>query len=244
MSFETSAFITLGALGAGVLGSASVAYRFEGPFVVRAEVTPFGIAGPSTPTSTTAVSGGLQPIGGTAVENNGSRTITTAAAHLLAGIDTQFIEVALGIGVATVNQDLGSNVNETPDTNALSIAESARIGARDGLALNLESSAVAANGQFNLGYFLSSVQIPLSRKIMLMIRGGGGPVGFAYGDLGIRAMLRGDGGKGTVALAGFAGGAAITVDLCSTNAVPPNTTACNDSTLGGPSVGGAVEWKL
>lgn len=246
MSFETSAFITLGALGAGVLGSASVAYRFEGPFVVRAEVTPFGIAGPSQSTAgVMSQSPGIQPIGATATsQNSGSNSVTTAAAHLLAGIDTQFIEVALGIGVATVNQDLGSNTSATPDTSALSIAESARIGARDGLALNLESSAVAANRQFNLGYFLSSVQIPLSRKIMLMIRGGGGPVGFAYGDLGIRALIRGDGGKGTVALTGFAGGAGILVDLCSTNPVSPNTTACNNSTLAGPSLGGAVEWKL
>src|SRR5208282_49751 len=106
-----------GALGAGVLGSASVAYRFEGPFVVRAEITPFGIAGPSTSTAgVMSQSPGVQPIGGTAANpNNGSSTVTTAAAHLLAGIDTQFIEVALGIGVATVNQDLGPNVNGTPD---------------------------------------------------------------------------------------------------------------------------------
>jgi len=80
--------------------------------------------------------------------------------------------------------------------------------------------------------------------VMLVVRGGGGPVGFAYGDLGVRVLAHGDGGKGTVALTGFAGGAAIMVDLCSSNSLPPFTSACNSSTLGGPSLGGGVEWKL
>jgi hypothetical protein len=240
LSLETSAFITIGALGVGVLGSASVAYRFDLPFVLRAEVTPFGIAGPATNNGTTAISSnGMttpppQPQGG---------TVSTAAAHLLAGIDTEFIEVALGVGGASVNQNTGSSTG-SPDTSALSIAESARIGARDGLALNLESSIIGANHQFNLGYFLSSIQIPLSRTTMLVIRGGGGPVGFAYGDIGVRALVRGDGGPGTVALTGFAGGASIMVDLCSSNPQGPFTEVCNNSTLGGPSLGGAVEWKL
>jgi hypothetical protein len=232
LSFLTSAFVTFGTLGVGALGSASVVYRFELPFVLRAEFDPFGVAGPSTNTSSS---------GAQTQTSNGA--ITTAAAHLLFGIDTQFLEVSIGIGGATVNQNIGS-VGGSPATGALSIAESARIGARDGLALNLESSAIAAGGQFNLGYFLSSLQIPITRIVMLVVRGGGGPVGFAYGDLGVRVLAHGDGGKGTVALTGFAGGAAIMVDLCSSNSLPPFTSACNSSTLGGPSLGGGVEWKL
>jgi hypothetical protein len=248
LTFATAAFVTLGTIGAGVLGSTSLAYRFEAPFVVRAEVAPFGIAGPSNnttsgPTSlgTVPSSGGTVPTGSTNPSSGG--TVITAAAHLLVGIDTQFIEVALGIGTATVNQNLGSPSGQ-PDSSALSIAESARIGARDGLALNLESTAVAANRQFNLGYFVASAQIPLSRKIMLVLRGGGGPVGFAYGDIGVRDVIRGDGGKGTIALTGFAGGASIMVDLCSTNPVAPFTSNCNNSSLGGPSLGGGVDWKF
>jgi len=235
LSFLTSAFVAFGTLGVGALGSASVVYRFELPFVLRAELDPFGVAGPSTNTSVTGSGAQAAPT------SNGA--ITTAAAHLLFGIDTQFLEVSLGIGGATVNQNIGS-VSGTPATGALSIAESARIGARDGLALNLESSAIAAGGQFNLGYFLSSLQIPITRTVMLVVRGGGGPVGFAYGDLGVRVLAHGDGGKGTVALTGFAGGASIMVDLCSSNSFPPFTSACNSSTLGGPSLGGGVEWKL
>jgi hypothetical protein len=241
LSLETSAFVAIGALGAGVLGSASVAYRFDAPFVVRAEVAPFGIAGPTSASNETSF--GPVTSGQTPQNNQGGRTITTAAAHLLAGIDTQFIEVAVGAGSATVNQNTGF-FNGVPDTSAFSIAESARIGARDGLSLTLESSVIAANKQFNLGYFVSSLQIPLSRTAMLVVRGGGGDVGFAYGDLGVRVLMRGDGGRGTVALTGFVGGASIMVDLCSSNTLPPFTEACNSSNLGGPSLGGALEWKL
>jgi hypothetical protein len=247
MSLETSAFIAIGSLGAGILGSASVAYRFDLPFVVRAEVAPFGIAGPSTNNGITSSSGPTPlPRGGSTggtTSQPQSGTVRTGAAHLLAGIDTEFIEVALGFGAASVNQNTGGSTG-APDTSALSIAESARIGARDGLALNMESSIIGANHQFNLGYFVSSIQIPLSRTTMLVIRGGGGPVGFAYGDIGVRALVRGDGGPGTVALTGFAGGASIMVDLCSTNTQSPFTESCNNSSLGGPSLGGAVEWKL
>ncbi len=246
LSLLTSAFISIGSLGAGVLGSSSVVYRFSGPFVLRAEVAPYGFGGASTTSSGTFSSGPgpITPIGGSGSSTHQPSTISTAAGHFLAGIDTQLVEVAVGVGSATVNSNLGSSSNEPPDTSGLSIAESARIGARDGLAINVESTAVAANGQFNLGLFTASVQIPLSRTAMLMVRGGGGPVGFGYGDVGVRVLVHGDGGKGTVALTGFAGGATIMLDLCSTNSVFPNTQQCNELTLAGPSLGGGFEWKL
>jgi hypothetical protein len=227
LSFLTGAFLALGStLGGGTLGSASVTYRFGAPIVLRASLSPFGIAGPSP--------------------SSGGGAITTFGAHVLVGLDTQFVEVGLGVGGATVNQNTNQNFSNpivTPDTGGVTIVEAARIGAHDGLALNFETSAISANGQFNLGYFVSSVQIPVSRTAMLVIRGGGGVVGFAYGDIGVRVLVAGDGGKGTIALTGFAGGAAIMVDLCSTNPDPPNATSCNNGTLAGPSLGGGIEWR-
>lgn len=237
VSFLTGAFVAFGTLGVGQLGSASVAYRFESPIVLRAAIAPFGIAGPSTKTSFT---NGF----GAPPSTSSGGAITVFAAHLLVGLDTQFVEVGLGFGGATVNQNNAFAAGgTTPATGSVSIVEAARIGARDGLALNLETSAVTANSQFDLGYFVSSIQIPVSEKAMLVVRGGGGRVGFAYGDLGVRVLVRGDGGKGTIALTGFAGGAAIMVNLCSSNPDPPFASACNTSSLGGPSLGGAVEWK-
>ncbi|MDP9150684.1 MAG: hypothetical protein M3O36_12200 [Myxococcota bacterium] len=254
-AFLTSVFVPFGNLGIGQLGAASVAHRFESPIVVRAEIAPFGIAGPATTTSGQPTFGsGGGPVGPgqpppvqssppTPGPSNGG-AVTVLAAHLMAGLDTQFVEVCLGLGGATVNENGSLRPGGgAAQTGAVSIVEAARIGARDGLALNMESSAIAVNSKFDLGFFVMSLQIPVSMKAMLVARGGGGNVGFAYGDLGVRVLVHGDGGKGTVALTGFAGAAAILLNLCSSNPDPPFTTACNAATLGGPSLGGAVEWK-
>jgi hypothetical protein len=237
MSFLTSAFMAFGSLGGGVLGSASVAYRFESPIVLRVALSPFGLASPST-TSSNPTSFGL---GGS---NNGSSSggaVGVFAAHALVGFDSQFVEVGLGFGGATINENRASS--GAPATGSASIIEATRIGARDGLALNVESSTIAVNQKFDLGYFVASLQIPVSRTVMLIARGGGGNVGFGYGDLGARVVVHGDGGKGTLALTGFAGAAGIIMELCSTNPDPPFTSTCNSANLIGPSLGGGVEWK-
>jgi hypothetical protein len=253
LSFLTSVFVPFGNLGIGQLGAASVAYRFEAPLVLRAELAPFGFAGPATTTNNPGL---FSPGGGPGFPGQPTQTppstpgpsnggiVSVFAAHLLFGLDTQFLEVALGLGGATVNESGAFRQGGgAPQTGAVSIAQSTRIGARDGLALNMESSAIALNSKFDLGYFVMSAQIPVSAKAMLVIRGGGGNVGFAYGDLGVRVLVHGDGGKGTLALTGFAGGARIGLNLCSSNPDPPFTTACNSANLAGPSLGGAVEWK-
>ena len=234
LSLISGAFLGFGNLGFGVLGSASVAYRFESPFVLRAEVAPFGVAGPSTTTNCCS-----SPLGQTSTSGG---AVGVFAANVFFGLDTQLVEVGLGIGGASVNSS--SSTGASPQTGSVSIVESARIGARDGLALNVETSAIAVNHQFSLGYFTTSVQIPLSAKAMLVARGGGGDVGFGYGDLGVRVLVRGDGGKGTVALTGFAGVDLIQENLCTSNPLPPFTTACNTATLLGPALGGGVEWRL
>jgi hypothetical protein len=231
MSFLTSAFATMGNLGVGQLGSASVAYRFEAPIVVRAEMAPFGIAGPTSFTSSSGV-------------ETGGHSVTVFASHFVLGLDTELVEVGLGVGGASVNQNSTFGVGGVPATGAFSLAEEARLGARDGLAVSIETSAIAVNDKFQLGYFVGSLQIPFSRTIMLVVRGGGGNVGFAYGDLGIRVLVHGDGSKGTLALTGFAGGALIQENLCSTNPDSSFAFSCNSASLGGPSLGGGVEWKL
>jgi hypothetical protein len=237
LSLSTSAFVAFGSLGVGQLGSTYVAYRFEAPIVLKAEIAPFGVAGPSTITSCCAA--GFQQTTGS------GGPVTVFAAHLVFGLDTQYVEVGLGVGGATVNNNnTFSSGGGAPATESVSIVESARIGARDGLAISVESSAIAVNHQFNLGFFTTSVQIPVSAKAMLIARGGGGNVGFGYGDLGVRVLVSGEGGKGTVALTGFAGVALIQENLCSSNPDPPFSNICNTASLIGPSLGGAVEWRL
>jgi hypothetical protein len=83
---------------------------------------------------------------------------------------------------------------------------------------------------------------------MLVARGGGGNVGILFGDLGARVLVAGDGGKGTVALTGFFGGEGIDFQGCANTAGfagSPTGFAetCPYASLGGPSIGGGVEWR-
>jgi hypothetical protein len=231
------AFINLGPVAGGATGWASVVYRFDVPIVVRAELAPLGIAvGNSQTVNNDNNAQGTNP----------SRVMSVAAGHLLVGLDTQFIEVALGGGGATLSNEV-FNSNGAPATGGPSIVEEARFGARDGLALNVESVTVAANGQFQFGSFVASVQVPLTPKVMLVVRGGGGNVGLLFGDVGARLLVQGDGGPGSIALTGFFGGAGIDFDTCSPQAAiglsMDVSNTCASTSVGGPTLGGGFEWR-
>lgn len=221
------AYINLGPTSGGVTGWASVVYRFDIPLVIRAELSQFGLAFGNSETVNINSS------------NGSSGPIAVAAAHLLVGLDTEFIEVALGGGAATLANTLSAGGQAT---GGPTIVEEGRFGARDGLALNLESVTVAANGQFQLGSFVATVQVPLTPSVMLMVRGGGGNEGLQFGDLGARVIVHGDGGPGTLALTGFFGGAGIDFQRCLSGAGLGSST-CQSSSLGGPSIGGGFEWR-
>ena len=233
ISLLASGFLAFGQFGGGMLNAASVVYRFKLPLVVRAELAPLGIGfGPVT----------TQDFSQNFASSSHGGSVGVAAGHLLVGIDTQFVELTLGAGGATANQERASA--GTAATGGFTIVDRARFGARDGLALDLESITLAADGKFDLGAFSAVVQIPLSRNVLLLLRGGGGgPIDYGFGDIGARVFVRGDGGKGTVALTGFAGGAFGGLNLCSTNPDPTNASSCNTASLAGPSLGGGVEWR-
>jgi len=247
LSAEAGAFVNLGPSSGGVVGWASAVYRFDLPIVVRLELAPIAFAaGNGITTVSSAHSSGLTSVDGVPSDSTGSSpgsgSIAVGAVQALVGVDTQFIEVAIGGGAATLGNPSGTG---SLATGGSSIATEARFGAHDGLALTLESIVVNANGQFALASFFTSVQVPLTPTVMLVARGGGGNVGVLYGDLGVRVLLAGDGGRGTIALTGFFGGEGINFQGCSSNSGPPGAAAvtCPYASLGGPSVGGGIEWR-
>lgn len=233
LSAMAGAFVNGGEIGGGAIGWASAVYRFDAPLVVRAELAPLGFAIG-------------QSVGGTiGTLDSSTRAMTVAAAHVLAGVDTQFVEVAVGGGAASISTN--SSLSTSRPTGGASIVEEGRVGARDGLALNLETITVAANNRFAVGSFAATVQVPVTPNIMLMLRGGAGAVGVFYGDLGARVIVRGDGGPDTIALTGFFGAAGIDFRTCyptePNGAFISGTICANDTSVGGPSLGGGVEWR-
>jgi hypothetical protein len=233
LSAAIGGFVNLGPVGGGGFGWASAAYRFALPIVIRAELAPVLFGFESHPIYTTTPQGLTTSTGQTA-----SSSAFLGAGQVLVGLDTQFVEVALGAGASSVNPNYFSNRS----SGGLAIVEEGRFGARDGLALSIEVSTVAANDQTQLGFFEMDLQVPISRSVMLTARGGGGGVGLIFGDLGARYVLRGDGGPDTVAIKGFFGGAGIDHQACGTNF---GQQGCNYDyiSIGGPSVGGGIEWR-
>jgi hypothetical protein len=244
LSAEAGAFVNLGPSSAGVVGWATAVYRFEAPLVVRLELAPiaFGAGRSVTTISTgaTAPPTGLVGFNGASGSSSSDGSIGVGALQALVGIDTQFVEVAIGGGAATIGNS--SSVSST--TGGASIAAEARFGARDGLAFTIESIVVGANGEFELASLTTTIQVPLTRSVMLIARGGGGNVGILYGDLGARVLLAGDGGKGTVALTGFFGGEGIDFQGCANTGVTSGPAeTCPYASLGGPAIGGGIEWR-
>jgi hypothetical protein len=245
LSVSAGAFVNLGPMGGGGAGWASAVYRFDAPVVVRAEIAPaaFVVGHSGTNTYGSGLSSNST--------DNAGRFRPVGAGHVLLGVDTQFVEVAVGGGVSTIGNSYtytyssggGSYVTSSTANSGPSIVEEARFGARDGLAVSVESNTVAANDKFQLGFFVGSVQVPLTRSAMLMVRGGGGNVGFLFGDVGARVVVQGDGGPDTIALSGFFGGAGINFQSCAPTPTSTPGSFCESFSLGGPSIGGGIEWR-
>ncbi len=198
-------FLPIGTIGVGGLLDAYVTRHFDGPFMLRAQISPLAFALVDT--------GGGSAFG----------------AHLLFGLDTQFLELALGVGASTTDAA----------DSAFSLLQSLRIGALDGLHLAVQTDVFVLDKQFEFGAVSGSLQIPVKEGWWLLLRGGGGPMGFAFGDVGVRYRVSGDGGAGSFFLQGMLGGVALFGGyVCS------STGYCSSQDSGGPALGVGVEWRL
>jgi hypothetical protein len=210
------AFLPIGNIGFGLLAAASAAYRFELPIATYLELSPAGFA------------------------QGKQGTIGTAAAHALIALDAQLFELGLGVGGATLN-DPG-----TDKTSSASFAQRARIGARDGLAFFYRSNVIVDNDKFALGSIDGLVQVAVSQRWWLLLDGGGGPIGYAYGDGGVRYLVSGDLGPGSFLLTGMIGGAGIsklTRSLTTQSGYTYYRTV-KTADYSGPAVGLGLEWRL
>jgi hypothetical protein len=123
----------------------------------------------------------------------------------LASYDEHLLEVGLGLGAQTVN-DVALGQQRGSGTL---IAQVLRLGSVDGLNLAVRSDFVLFASRFEFSGLSGSAQIPLGQSSWLVARGAGSRAGFGYGELGLRALLRGRGGPGSVYLMVTAGGATV-----------------------------------
>jgi hypothetical protein len=209
-------FAAIGELGGGVLLSASLTRRFVGHLALRASLDPLAIA-----------------------DVQGRASLTAASGAFVASYDSSFFEMGLGFGAQTVNEteffvDPGSGWN---------VAQLVRFGAQDGVNLSARASVVLFRQEFEFGGMVANLQIPVSRNYWLLFGGGGGNVGYGYGEFGVRVLLDGNGHAGTKFLTITAGGASVfSSATCEEFDQFP---VCRDPrTYGGPMAGIGSEWRF
>lgn len=212
VEFLARPFAALDELGGGVLLSGSVGYRFA-HLHLQALIDPLAIA-----------------------DVQGKRSVKAASGAAIASYDSQYFEMGLGFGGQTVNEagfllDPGSGY---------AVLQTVRLGALDGLSISARTNVVLFHSQFQFGGMVASGQIPVTRGYWLLLDGGGGNIGYGYGELGLRVMLEGNGLAGSRFLTVTAGGAA----LFRSGSCPP-FEACNETlSYGGPMAGIGYEARF
>lgn len=236
VSFTVRPFLALGDLGAGTVSDAAIGVRLEPDIHVLALFEPVGI--------------------GLAREGN----IFAGAGNLFVGYDTRFFEVALGAGWSVINE-ADSGVDTDGDGifdrlrdsagSGFSLAQLARLGSEDGIHLTARNTFLLYDDEFHYGGTVGEVLFPVSDRAGIFGRGGGGESGFGFGELGLRLLLRGNGGPDSVFVSASLGGAELSSQESVTCASfdpgtgqPVTPVGCTkDVEYAGPMVGFGIEWR-
>jgi hypothetical protein len=123
----------------------------------------------------------------------------------------------------------------------LTVVQLIRLGAQDGLNLTARTSVVLFHSEFGFGGMVASLQIPVNSGYWLTLAGGGGDLGYGFGEVGLRTLLDGNGGAGSKFLYVSAGGGGVfessskcAFDFCSSGTMG----------YGGPMAGIGGEWRF
>ena len=206
-------FAAMDELGGGALLSGSFGYRSD-HLHLQALIDPLAFAAVRT-----------------------KRSVGAANAAVTASYDSHYFEMGLGLGAQTVNE---TDFSVSPGSG-LSLVQLVRFGARDGLNFSARTSVVLFHSQFQFGGMVAGAQIPVTRGYWFLLNGGGGNVGYGYGELGLRALLAGNGFAGSKYLTVTAGG----VGVFRSGTCADFFSACTDgAAYGGPMVGVGGEWRF
>lgn len=164
------------------------------------------------------------------------RGVVAASGAVLVSYDSQYVEMGLGVGAQTVN----SVTFGLSPGSGLAVAQLLRMGPQDGLSLTLRTSLVLFHSQFEFGGMVGTAQFPVTRGYWLLLSGGGGEVGYGYGEMGLRVLLRGNGQGGSHYLRVTAGG----VGVFKSGDCREFFTCEPEVSYGGPMASLGSEWRF
>lgn len=218
VEFMARPFLALGEFGGGMLLDASVGYRFEADLHAEVAFRPFGYG-----------------------TSEGKPSVVPVTTFAKLSYDRELFEVGLGLGVQTVHV---TGFGAEPGSGTL-FSQGARIGARDGLHLDARSDVVLFHSRFEFAGFVGSGQIPVGQTSWLILEGGGGSAGYAYGEIGVRVLLMGNGDRGSVFFNGSVGGVGIFQEQELVCGSAEFTFPCWQTTsYAGPMLGAGAEWRF
>lgn len=206
-------FFVLEELGLGALNELSVGYQSSGPLRYQLQLSPLAFASAGPGSTVAAVVIGL------------------------VSYDTRLFEIGLGFGFQTVNDG-----NYEPGTG-LTVAQSLRFGALDGLNLSLRNDVSLFHSEFDYSAFSGEAQIPVSDRGWMVLEGGGGTVGYAFFEVGGKVLLMGNGTRGSVFLRGTIGYAALYENQPLVTDFDGGFFGGEELYYGGPLLGLGVEWR-
>jgi hypothetical protein len=212
--------LSLGDAGGLVEAEVEAGYRAES-WVVGAVVSPIGFGG-----------------------SRGHALLGFGAAHVYGAFDGQVFAAGIGLGITGVNDTGGASDGGT----GLAVHEMLRVGALDGLNLVLRSSLAIFRSTIQFANIDVQGQVAVANDAWLVLRGGGGVVGYAYSEVAVRALTSGNGGAGSSFIEVGLGGSASFVNTCVATPVasPQQFVSCDDKNflLGGPHLSLGMEWRL
>ncbi|MEY4513714.1 MAG: hypothetical protein RLZZ450_5836 [Pseudomonadota bacterium] len=206
-------YLPMRSLGVALLADATVTYHGERAWYVQAQ---------------------LFPLGATATKDTDASVFGFAAS---VGYDHPYFAVGLGVGALRRGQfhfdfdPIQRRDREWIEHSfGFSITQSLRVGALDGLSLTVANAFVLDSERWRYGYFDLTIQVPLNRQTWLTAGGGGAEeAGFLYAEVGLRRLVRGDLGSGSLFVEPSVGLAGIDNRI---EGVGP-----------GPMVGCHLEWR-
>jgi hypothetical protein len=218
LGFLARPFLVLDDFGAGIVLDAHAGYHFRAPLYVEASFAPLALG--------TARAGAVGAVGG----------------FVSGAFDSHLFEVGLGLGAQTVNDpdfalDPGSG---------LLLAQRLRLGARDGAHLKFLSYVTLFHSSFQFSSLRVEAQIPVGTRSWLRFAGGGGTVGIAFGEVGLRVLMSGNGRAGSFFLTTTIGWTNL---FRGCNDVPVTITgaaanSCVSAEYEGPMLGAGGEFRL
>jgi hypothetical protein len=216
-------FLGVGELAGGTVNRFSYAYAFEWPGMLEVRVDPLSFAVGDGP-DRFAVAGGVSM-----------------------SFDLPVFRIGLGVGVTRITECEFDPCGDDPEirkTGNFQITQIVRLGARDGLHLEAHNSFVVKeerrspgqegelDSMFAYGGTIGTFQVSMNELIdntWFLARGGYHRSGQAFGELGLRFLASGNGGRDSLFFEASAGGVAL---------LGPRQD------YGGPMIGFGLEYRL